>query len=194
MRASGNRSRQRGDGRHFLLAAQHAALELEIAESRSGLARPRRGARWRPASAPASSRRRSQSSLGVRLRGDRQVGVLAAVADVEQVAQHLHRRALLAFAEQRGTPARRETGRADPAAPPRPPSRHGLRRAGRRSAGRARRRRGRRSSARIALRMALYDGDRSADDQRPRVFQGLPDGFAAGHLADPGVAGAVFAR
>ena len=51
-----------------------------------------------------------------RRRGEiRQVGPLA-VADVEQVAQHRDRVALLAFAEQGRTPARRGAGRAGRAA------------------------------------------------------------------------------
>ena len=45
---------------------------------------------------------------------------------------------------------------------------------------------------RIALRTGIVIGDRLADDQRPRIFQGLADAFAARHLAHAGMAGTVF--
>ena len=90
-----------GDDRlDLLLAAQHAALELEVVEAVAR--RSAASARRTIASGVIafSWRRRNQSSSAS---GSLAYGrsVLRAVADVEQVAEHLDRVALLAFAEQR---------------------------------------------------------------------------------------------
>ena len=98
MRASGKALVQRRDRLDLFLAAQHAALQLEIVEA---VARVR-------GLGEAHDRLRRQRRLvakaqpcvvGAGLAGIRKVG-LGAVADEEQVAQHLHRVALLALAEQ----------------------------------------------------------------------------------------------
>ena len=81
-------------------AGEHAALELEIRKA---------VARLRGFGEPDDRGRRERClvaqpqpiALGVGRAAIRQVG-LVAVADVEKIAQHFHRAALLAFPEQRG--------------------------------------------------------------------------------------------
>jgi hypothetical protein len=118
-----------------------------------------------------------------------QVG-LRAVADVEQVAEHLHRVALLAFAEQRRhrhaqvlaeqVEQRRLDAvtawmvvRRSKVCSPRPPAS--------------------RSAKRLCIccRTACTFADRLADDQRRGILQRLADLLAARHFADAGAAGAV---
>ncbi|MCY1214283.1 hypothetical protein D9M72_260920 [compost metagenome] len=91
---------QRQDRFHLFVAAQHAALELEIVEaialvSGFGQAHHALG-RHRHFIAQAEPR-----VVGIGLGAVIQRGALA-VADIEEVTQHLHSVALLAFAEQRG--------------------------------------------------------------------------------------------
>ena len=99
-RASGEALVQRDHRVHFFVAAQHAALELEIVEAVAlarGLGQAHHGlGRHRlfvPQAAPGV--------VGARFARIGQARLLL-VADEEQVAQHLHRIALLAFAQQRG--------------------------------------------------------------------------------------------
>ncbi len=99
-RASGKRSCSARDGLDLVLAAQHAALELEVVEAvalvrRLGQAHDGLGRHAPPRGAGATSRRRRPGRCAYGR------SVLRAVADVEQVAEHLDRVALLAFAEQR---------------------------------------------------------------------------------------------
>ena len=179
---------QRADGFDFFLAAQHAALELEVGEAVAcmrGLGQAHDGlgghgllvAKTEPVIVGA----------GVALVG--QVG-LPAVAHVEEVAEHLHRVALLAFAqqgrhghfeelaqqvEQRGFDGRdRVDGHAQveglQAAPAAVAPGEG---------------------AAHAVENGVVPADGLADDEVARVFQRLPDLLAAGHFAHAGVAGAV---
>ena len=101
-RASREALVQRRDRLDLLLAAQHAALQLEVVEAVALRAPPRPGARPPRASCAFSWRRRNQSSSASRLARRTAGRSCVAVADVEQVAEHLDRVALLAFAEQRG--------------------------------------------------------------------------------------------
>jgi hypothetical protein len=178
---------QRADGLDFFLAAQHAALELEVGEA---VARMRRlGQRTMASGVMASSwRRRSQSSAapGRALVG--QVGLLA-VAHVEEVAQHLHRVALLAFAEQGGHRHIEELAQQV--------EQRGFHRGD-----------GMDGHAQVegllaaAAAVAVGEGVAQAVEDalcrpmgwptmRARVFQRLADLFAAGHFAHAGAAGAV---
>ena len=88
---------QGGDRGHFLVAGEHAALQLEVGEA---VARVRR---FGQADDGAGIERRlvAQRGPGVAL-GIAAIGQLASppVADVEQVAEHRHALALPAFAEQ----------------------------------------------------------------------------------------------
>ncbi|MOA05746.1 hypothetical protein D3C78_1253560 [compost metagenome] len=91
---------QGADRLHLGLAAQHAALELEVLEAVAGVGR------LGLADDGLGSQRllvahAEPGVVGVGLVAVAEVG-LAAVADEEQVAEHLHLVALLAFAEQGG--------------------------------------------------------------------------------------------
>ncbi len=106
---------QRAYRLHFGLAGQRAALELEVAEA---VARVR-------GLGQAHHRLRRQRHLiaqakpvvvGTGFCAVAQIG-LVAVADVEQIAQHLHRLALLAPRPTVRPPARPGAGPAGPAAP-----------------------------------------------------------------------------
>ena len=126
---------------------------------------------------------------GIRRGGVGQLG-LRAVADVEEIAQHVHGLALLPFAEQ---------GR----------DRHAEKLAeqveqrgfdgGDGVNGGAQIEGLQAAAAGVAIGKAPADavqnivvgGDRLADHQRPRVFQRLADALAAGHFADAGAARAV---
>ena len=90
---------QRADGLHFLLAAQHAALQLEVVEAVE-LVRAASASRTTAAASIAFSfRSRNQSSAAS---GSLRYGKVraAAVAHVEEVAQHLDAIALPALAQQ----------------------------------------------------------------------------------------------
>ena len=179
---------QRRDGLHLLLAGEHAAFELEVVEAVARMGR----------FGEAHDRLRRQGLLVAQPQPvDRRVGSLAigqiglvAVADEEQIAQHLHRVALLAFAQQRRHrhaeiwPSRSSSAassavtawmvvRRSKVCRPRPPAS--------RSA----------NAVRTALRILLQVADRLADHERPRVFERLADLLAARHFADAGVAGIV---
>ncbi len=98
-RAWGKRPLDRGDGLDLLLAGQHAALELEVVEAVGlvgGLGEAGDGLRRQGLLVPQAE----PAVAGLRLPVG-EVGA-AAVADVEQVAQHLHGVPLLALAQQRG--------------------------------------------------------------------------------------------
>ena len=127
--------------------------------------------------------------IGVRLRPIGQIG-LGAIADVEEVAEHCHGLALLAFAEQR---------------------RHRYAEMLAEQVQQRRLQRGngmnchalieslQSASAGIAFGEIFARGvedcvvrpDRTANDQFAGVLQGLPDPLAARYLADAGMAGAV---
>ena len=97
-RAVGKRSCERGDGLDLGFTGEHATLELEVVEA-VALARrlgqpDDRSRRHRFLVADAEP-----VVVGARILDIRQFGP-APVADEEQVAQHLDRVALLAFAEQ----------------------------------------------------------------------------------------------
>eukprot|EP01022_Parablepharisma_sp_SALTPOND_P016447 TRINITY_DN2409_c0_g6_i1.p1 TRINITY_DN2409_c0_g6~~TRINITY_DN2409_c0_g6_i1.p1 ORF type:complete len:1114 (+),score=348.13 TRINITY_DN2409_c0_g6_i1:941-4282(+) len=179
---------QRGDGGDFFLAAHDAALELEVIETIAGIG----------CFSQAHHRLRGQRRLVAQAqpvvalplgRLVRQVG-LAALAHIEQVAQHLHLVALLAFAQQ------------------------GRHRHLQELAQQIQQRRFQRgdgvdgdaqveglqaAAADVAIRKggarpvqdALVVADGLAHQQRACVLQCLADALATRHLAHAGVAGAV---
>ena len=89
---------QRDDGFDFLFAREYTALELEILEAIvriSGLGQT--NDRWRRQRLVVAQAK--PIDIGIRLGAIGQVG-LVAVADKKQIAEHLDRGALLAFAKQ----------------------------------------------------------------------------------------------
>ncbi|MNT04376.1 hypothetical protein D3C72_1389520 [compost metagenome] len=179
---------QRADRLDLFLAAQHAALELEVGETVArvrGLGQAHDGL-GRHGLFVAQA---EPVVVGARVGLVRQVG-LRAVAHVEEVAEHLHRIALLAFAEQRGHGhaqvlaqqveqrgfggghgvdghAQVEGLQAAPAAVARG------------------------KGAAHAVEHGVVVADGLAHDEVARVFERLADLLAARHLAHAGVAGAV---
>ncbi len=172
----------------LVVAGQHPALELEVVEAvalAGGFGQPHHGfGRHRRFVAHAEP-----GVVGARVFGIGQIG-LVPVADVEQIAEHLHRVALLAFAEQCGhrhvevlaeQVEQRRFDRRD------------------RMDGGAQVEGLQPAAATVAvgegllhlLQQALVRTQRLADDQRGRVFQRLADLLAARHLADTAAAGAV---
>jgi hypothetical protein len=110
---------QRDDRLDLLFGAQGAALQLEVVEAVArvrGLGEPHHGlGRHRLLVA------QPQPVVGgAGIAGIRQVGPRL-VADVEEIAEHLHRLALLAFAEQRRHRNVEVLARADRATPTRSP-------------------------------------------------------------------------
>ena len=179
---------QRHHGFHFLIAAQHAALELEIVEA-IALARCLGQAHDGLCRHGLFVAQAEPVVAGARVGGVRQVGLFA-VANVEEVAQHLHGIALLAFAQQCGhghiqvLAQQVEQGRFH--------RRHGM-------DGRAQVKGLQAPATGIpvsklllhALQHPLVGANGLAHHQLAGVFQRLANLFAAGHLAHPGVAGAV---
>ncbi|MNZ79901.1 hypothetical protein D3C78_985190 [compost metagenome] len=181
-----------GQGGHrfdLFLAAQHAAFQLEVVEAVArvgglGQAHHRfRGQRCFVAQA-------EPGVIGIRLAAVVEVG-LVAVANVEEVTEHFHFVALLAFAEQRRHRYaqvlaeqveqrcfQRGDGMDGDAQV------EGLQAA----------------AAGIAVgeglahlvEQALVVADGLPHQQAAGVFQGLADGFAAGHFAHADIAGVVF--
>ena len=99
IRASGKRSASADDRLHLLRARQHAALQLEVAESIPRLRRlgqPQHGVRRQRFLMPQPQPR----VVRLRLAAIRQVG-LRPIADKEQIAQHIDARPLLPFPQQR---------------------------------------------------------------------------------------------
>ena len=91
---------QRSDGFDFCVATQYAALELEIVEAIFGLGRFGQ-AHYRVGSQGCFMTQAEPLIVGVGLVAVGQVGGVA-IPHIEQVAEHLHRIALLAFAKQGG--------------------------------------------------------------------------------------------
>ncbi|KVV47221.1 hypothetical protein WK81_05920 [Burkholderia ubonensis] len=197
----------RGNRLHLVGACHHAALQLEIGEAVAldcRLCLPRdRGRRERRFVAQPEPRGRRVRFVAIRrIRA-------ATVADVEQVREHRHRVALLAFAEQRrngDVEALAEQveqcglDRGDHVVQPqvdlvRLPQHGGL--AGRRhlvpdrAAGRRARRAaaGQRGAHRVERR--LVAPDRLADHETGHALERLADPFAARHFADAGPPAAV---
>ena len=116
---------------------------------------------------------------------------LVAIADEEQIAEKLHRGALLAFAEQRGDRHAEKL--------PEQIEQRGFDR-GERVNHDAQVKGLKAAAAAVAVGKGLpyhvehrvIGADRLADDQRPRVVQRLTNALAARHLAGAGAAGAVF--
>ena len=91
---------QGGDGGHLILAAQHASLELEVVEAVarvSRLGQPHDRCRCERGLVPEAK----PWVFCIRIADIGQIGLLA-IADVEEVSEHLDLVALLAFAKQRG--------------------------------------------------------------------------------------------
>jgi hypothetical protein len=179
---------QRLDGLDLFLGAQGAALQLEVVEA---VARVR--GFGEPDDRVGGERlfvaKAQPVVVAVGGAGVRQVGP-GLVADVEQVAEHLDRVALLAFAEQRRD--RNAEVLAEQVEQRRFDGGDGVDR-------RAQVERLLAAAAAVAigkarvhlLQQPLPGADRLADDDLARVFERLPDLLAARHLADAGAAGAV---
>ncbi|MNF78565.1 hypothetical protein D3C84_607530 [compost metagenome] len=179
---------QGADRLDFLAAAEHAALELEVVEAitrmgRLGLANDGLGAqRFLVAHA-------EPGVVGIGFVAIAQVGLLA-VADKEQVTEHLHRVALLAFAEQ---------GRHRHAEVLAEQVEQRRLQGGDRMDGDAQVEGLQAAAAGVAVgeglahpvEQAVVVANGLPHQQGPGIFQGLADGFATGHLADADAPGVV---
>ncbi|MCY1416811.1 hypothetical protein D9M71_323280 [compost metagenome] len=179
---------QRCHGLHLFFTTQHAALELEVAEAIArlgGLGQPHHCFRGQGLFMAQAE----PVVLAVGFVAVGQVGLLA-VADVEQVTEHLHRIALLPLAQQ--CRHRHVQVLAEQVEQRRLDGRH-------RMHGNAQVEGLQATASRVAVGEGLAHGiehalvvaDRLADHQAAGIFQGLADLLAAGHLAQAGITGAV---
>ena len=188
MRACGKAFVERGDGRDLLVAGENAALELEIVEAIAclrGLGEAHDGLRGQRLFV-AQPR---PVVLGVRLFAIGKIG-LAAVADIEQIAEHLDTVALLALAEQGGDRHAEELAEQ---------IEHRGFDGGDHVDGGAQVEGLQAAAAGVAIGELAPDGvehrlpcpDGPADDESPRILERLADLLAARHLADADMAGIV---